>query len=139
MMLKFAAMESGGNMNAISGTGAIGIFQLTGGTANSIGVRDRFNVDQNINGGMILTKDNIKRYLQNTPVTVENIYILHQLGGFNGSQVIKGAADGLSISQLPSKTQEAINNNYGSSAKTAAEYIELNSKALEAKYLKVVK
>lgn len=36
MMLKIAAMESGGNAQAISSTGAIGVYQFTGQTATSV-------------------------------------------------------------------------------------------------------
>jgi soluble lytic murein transglycosylase-like protein len=37
-MLKIAAIESGGNPNAISATGAIGVFQFTGQTGTGVGI-----------------------------------------------------------------------------------------------------
>jgi soluble lytic murein transglycosylase-like protein len=36
--VKIAIVESGGNPNAVSSTGAIGIFQFTGDTANRMGL-----------------------------------------------------------------------------------------------------
>ena len=43
--------ESGGNIHAVSRTGAQGLMQLMPGTAAQLGVRDSFRADQNINGG----------------------------------------------------------------------------------------
>jgi hypothetical protein len=43
--------ESGGNIHAVSRTGAQGLMQLMPGTAAQLGVTDRFRADQNINGG----------------------------------------------------------------------------------------
>jgi hypothetical protein len=43
--------ESGGNIHAISRTGAQGLMQLMPGTAAQLGVTDSFRPEQNINGG----------------------------------------------------------------------------------------
>jgi Transglycosylase SLT domain len=43
--------ESGGNVHAVSRTGAQGLMQLMPGTASELGVTDSFRADQNINGG----------------------------------------------------------------------------------------
>jgi Transglycosylase SLT domain len=43
--------ESGGNIHAVSRTGAQGLMQLMPGTASQLGVTDSFRADQNINGG----------------------------------------------------------------------------------------
>jgi hypothetical protein len=43
--------ESGGNVHAVSRTGARGLMQLMPGTAAELGVTDSFRADQNINGG----------------------------------------------------------------------------------------
>jgi hypothetical protein len=43
--------ESGGNIFAVSRTGAQGLMQLMPGTAAELGVTDSFRADQNINGG----------------------------------------------------------------------------------------
>ena len=43
--------ESGGNVRAVSRTGAQGLMQLMPGTAAELGVSDSFRADQNINGG----------------------------------------------------------------------------------------
>jgi hypothetical protein len=43
--------ESGGDIRAVSRTGAQGLMQLMPGTAAELGVADSFRADQNINGG----------------------------------------------------------------------------------------
>ena len=43
--------ESGGNIHAVSRTGAQGLMQLMPGTAAELGVTDSFRADQNIKGG----------------------------------------------------------------------------------------
>lgn len=81
MMQKIATMESGGNPDAISKTGALGLYQFTGQTASGVGIKNRFDVDQNIEGGMKLTNQNMAMLKKaGLPVTAENIYVMHQLG-----------------------------------------------------------
>lgn len=140
MMQKIAAMESGGNANAISSTGAIGIYQFTGKTASGVGIKNRFDVDQNIEGGMKLTKQN-QAVLERAglPVTAENLYMMHQLGPKAAQEVIRGAAEGKSKGDLSADTQKAMNLNYGANSKTAADYIATNKKALNDRYASVTK
>lgn len=139
MMLEFAAMESGGNANAISSTGAIGIYQETGKTASALGVKNRFDVDQNIAGGMKLARDNSAILAKaGLPVNPENLYMMHQLGPTAAKEVIKGAANGLSISDLSASTKKAVALNYGAGSKTAADYLSKNSTALDARVDSVV-
>lgn len=135
MMQKIAAMESGGNANAISSTGAIGIYQFVGKTATGVGISDRFNADQNIEGGMILAKQNAT-FLQKRglPVTTENLYMAHQLGAGAAAEMIRGAQTGKTLAQMSSSTREAISHNYGRGVKTAAQYIAANKKALDDRY-----
>lgn len=138
-MLKFAAMESGGNPNAVSPTGAIGTFQIVGGTASGLGVADRFNEDQNIAGGVKLAKANAK-YLTNNklPVTPENLYMMHMLGPQAAREVIAGARQGKQVSELSQGTRDAIAKNHGKGAKTAAEFIGINKGAMDQRYGAVV-
>jgi Transglycosylase SLT domain len=131
MMKKIAAMESGGNPNAISNTGAIGTFQFTGATATGIGIKDRFNEDQNIAGGMRLANKNKAALIgKRLPVTAENLYMMHQLGPPAAYEVIRGAQSGLAKSSLSPATQNAMNLNYGAKSATAQSYIDTNSKAM---------
>lgn len=134
MMLKMASMESGGNANAISSTGAIGIYQFTGKTGSGVGIKDRFNADENIAGGMKLTQANMAVLkAAKLPVTAENLYMMHQLGPSAAKELIAGASTGKNISDLSSGTQKAVSLNYGSGSKTAAEYLGKNSDALTAR------
>lgn len=138
-MLSMAAMESGGNANAISSTGAIGVYQFVGKTASGVGITNRFDADQNIAGAMKLTQQN-KASLEKSklPVTPENLYMMHQLGPSAAKEIIRGAASGKSISQLSEGARNAVNLNYGKGSKTAAEYLNKNRQALDARFSKVV-
>lgn len=140
MMQKIAAMESGGNSNAVSSTEAVGIYQFTGQTASGVGIKNRFDVDQNIEGGMKLTRQN-QAALEKAglPVSAENLYMMHQLGPKAAQEVIRGAADGKSKDELSADTQKAMNLNYGANSKTAADYIATNKKALDDRYASVTK
>jgi hypothetical protein len=54
--------ESGGNVHAVSRTGAQGLMQLMPGTAAQLGVTDSFRADQNINGGTAYLDALLVRY-----------------------------------------------------------------------------
>lgn len=139
MMLKITAMESGGNVNAISKTGAIGLNQFTGRTATGVGIKDRFDVDQNIDGGIKLAQQNIQALKKaNLPLTAENVYLLHQLGADGGKELIRGAASGKDISSLSAVTQSAVAKNFGAGSKTAAQYVAKNKDAIQARYDSVI-
>jgi Transglycosylase SLT domain len=57
--------ESGGNIHAVSRTGAQGLMQLMPGTAAELGVADSFRPDQNINGGTAYLDALLVRYHDN--------------------------------------------------------------------------
>ncbi len=57
--------ESGGNVHAVSRTGAQGLMQLMPGTAAELGVADSFRADQNINGGTAYLDALLVRYHDN--------------------------------------------------------------------------
>jgi len=54
--------ESGGNIHAVSRTGAQGLMQLMPGTAAELGVTDSFRAEQNINGGTAYLDALLVRY-----------------------------------------------------------------------------
>lgn len=57
--------ESGGNIHAVSRTGARGLMQLMPGTAAELGVEDSFHPEQNINGGTAYLDALLTRYHDN--------------------------------------------------------------------------
>jgi len=59
-------VESGGNSKAISNKGAKGLMQLMDSTAAEVGVRNPFDVRQNINGGTAYLRRMLDRYQGNT-------------------------------------------------------------------------
>jgi hypothetical protein len=135
MMQKIAAMESGGNGNAISQNGAIGLYQFTGQTATGVGIKDRFSADQNIAGGMALTKQNAAFLDKNKlPITAANLYMMHQLGPPAAVEVIKGAQSGALKSAMSPATQKAMNQNFGAQQTTVAGYLNANERAMDSRF-----
>jgi soluble lytic murein transglycosylase-like protein len=57
--------ESGGQVRAVSRTGARGLMQLMPGTASAMGVHDAFRPDQNIAGGTAYLDELLTRYRDN--------------------------------------------------------------------------
>lgn len=62
--------ESGGNVRAVSRTGALGLMQLMPGTANEMGVRDAFRPEQNIAGGTAYLDQLLVRYHDNAALAL---------------------------------------------------------------------
>src|SRR2546428_14029078 len=57
--------ESGGQVKAVSRTGARGLMQLMPGTASAMGVDDAFRPEQNISGGKAYLESLLTRYHDN--------------------------------------------------------------------------
>jgi len=62
--------ESGGQVRAVSRTGARGLMQLMPGTAAQLGVQDSFQADQNIAGGTAYLDGLLVRYHDNIALAV---------------------------------------------------------------------
>ncbi len=62
LLASIVRAESGGNVHAVSRTGARGLMQLMPGTATELGVNDSFRADQNINGGTTYLDALLVRY-----------------------------------------------------------------------------
>jgi len=128
--VKIAIVESGGNPNAISSTGAIGVFQFTGATANLMGLANRFNTVDNIDAGIrLLVADT--RFVGSFNSDVAT-YLALQIGGPNAKYVLTSDRS-TKISELPSKLQNAVRGNLGGKSATVGGYIDANAAALEEK------
>ena len=62
--------ESGYNHRAVSKKGARGLMQLMPHTAKSLGVRNIFDPEENINGGVLYMKKLLKRFKGNTKLAL---------------------------------------------------------------------
>jgi hypothetical protein len=62
LLASLVKAESGGNVRAVSRTGARGLMQLMPGTATELGVEDSFKPDQNVRGGSAYLDALLTRY-----------------------------------------------------------------------------
>ncbi len=62
--------ESGGQVRAVSRTGAQGLMQLMPGTARTLGVEDSFRAEQNIAGGTAYLDELLTRYHDNAALAL---------------------------------------------------------------------
>ena len=65
LLASVVKQESGGQVHAVSRTGARGLMQLMPGTAAELGVDDSFAAKQNVNGGAAYLDSLLKRYHDN--------------------------------------------------------------------------
>ena len=128
--VKIAVVESGGNPNAISSTGAIGVYQFTGATASLMGLSNRFNIADNIDAGIRLIVAD-KKFVGKFNSDVAT-YLALQIGGPNAKYVLS-VDPSTSISELPTRIRNTVTRNLGGSSSTVGEYISANALALEAK------
>ena len=130
--VKIATVESGGNPNAISGTGAIGIFQFTGGTANAMGLINRFNLVDNIDAGIrLIVSDRPFVGAINSDIST---YLALQIGVPNAKYIF-GIDRSTKIVDLPAIVKGAISDNLGGNSSTVGEYIDINAAALQKRIL----
>jgi Transglycosylase SLT domain len=130
-VLKVVSMESGGNPNAVSSTGALGAFQLTGATASSLGVRNRFDPFESADGAMRLMQENSKLASKKglEPDLLSN-YLVYQLGPSAAVEVLR-AKPSTKIDSLSPKTVNAVRLNYGGKSSTVGEYLTKNNAKLD--------
>lgn len=62
IVLGVIEIESGGNPNAVSDAGAMGVMQLLPQTARALGVSDPFDPEQNIDGGVRYLREQFDRF-----------------------------------------------------------------------------
>jgi len=65
LLASLVKAESGGNVRAVSRTGARGLMQLMPGTASALGVDDSFKPDENVRGGSTYLDALLTRYHDN--------------------------------------------------------------------------
>jgi hypothetical protein len=65
LLASLVKAESGGNVRAVSRTGARGLMQLMPGTASALGVQDSFEPDENVRGGSTYLDALLIRYHDN--------------------------------------------------------------------------
>lgn len=140
-MRNMCYIESKGNPNAVSPTGAKGLFQFVGGTATQYGIRGReFDIDANADAAARFAKDN-QNSLERAGIeaTPQNLYIAHQQGAGGARSLHRFAGQGLEYNQLPGGLQNnmRVNNSAGLSAqgyinKWNSKYDEVDSRVADA-------
>lgn len=129
-LMTMAQMESGGNPNAVSSTGASGLFQFTGGTGKQYGITNRFDQDQNIDAAARLYKDNaasLKK--QGIEPTLNNIYLAHQQGAGGAGQIIRASEGKGQISETVARNMGL---NVGGNESSAQGFRDVNAKHIAA-------
>lgn len=132
-IMSMVQFESGGNPNAVSSTGAVGLMQFTGGTGRSFGMTNRFNPAQNIDAGARLMVSNIKALRaenqrlakagqKEIPIDLTNVYLAHQMGAGGAIQIHNAAYNDGSLSE---KTRRNMGLNLG--VQGAESYITANA------------
>lgn len=104
LALAVAQQESGFNPKATSPAGAKGIFQLMPKTAQSVGVTDAYDIDQNIQGGVKY----LKWCLDNTN-TVEEALVAYNAGIGNLNKAKKAGKKIDSITDNGKYAQDVLN------------------------------
>lgn len=133
-VLSYVAIESGGNPNAISPTGAIGVLQFTGATANDYGLLNRFDYKANIEAGLKLAANNSRRLaklgIQDDDLS---LYIAHQIG-YGGAREVLAVPSSTPIASLSASTQKNIKVNVGGRSATVGEYLATNRSSLDQSF-----
>ena len=127
-LLTMAQIESGGNVNAVSSTGAAGLYQFTGGTARDYKIKNRFDPRENTEAAARLMKDNAAA-LQKRGIepSVENLYLAHQQGAGGAAEILNAASGKGSISE---RTAKNMGLNFGNM--TASDYVAANKRKVDA-------
>lgn len=128
-------IESRGNTNAVSPTGAAGLFQFTRGTGRQYGLVGkgfdyRKDPAKNLEAMKRLVADNAKALQKNgIPITPANIYMAHQQGIGGTIAIYKAAASGTNV---PANIRKNMDVN-GGKGLTPAQFIQKwNTKADKA-------
>ena len=66
LIMAIVMVESGFDPNAVSVKGAGGLGQLMPGTAGDLGVRNRFNIEENVYGMVRLMRKHLETYIKQT-------------------------------------------------------------------------
>lgn len=127
-ILKVMFYESGGNPNAVSATGAIGLFQFTGATATAMGIKNRFDPEQNVDGALKLYRDNMRHVGQGELAN----YMVHQIGPSAAKELVK-AKPSTRISSLSKDTQKLLKHNNAKGSETVGSYLARTQTAMDSR------
>jgi hypothetical protein len=127
-ILKVMFYESGGNPNAVSATGAIGLFQFTGATATAMGIKNRFDPEQNVDGALKLYRDNMRHVGQSELAN----YMVHQIGPSAAKELVK-AKPSTRISSLSKDTQKLLKHNNAKGSETVGSYLARTQTAMDSR------
>lgn len=96
-----AKQESNFNPNVVSSAGAVGVMQLMPGTAKYIGINDRYNIEQNIQGGVKYIKEQLNKY-----GNVDMALMAYNAGP--GTVQNRGVKSPVDLYKMPKETQNYV-------------------------------
>ncbi|MEN3238973.1 phage tail tape measure protein [Methylobacterium ajmalii] len=138
-LLRFGSFESDFNPQAVSSTGAKGVFQFTRGTAADFGLSDPTNVAQSALAA-IRYFDQIDKTLRSKGLNLsdDNRYVLYNQGETGGSALLgnpgKGAVQALIDAGVEAgRARQAITANGGRADDTSSEFVTRLLAAFNAK------
>lgn len=133
LWLALVDIESSFNPQAVSSTGAKGLLQFTGGTANQFGLENPFDPSENMMAGMRLFDANAQ-YLEanGVPVTPGTIYLAHQQGAGGAVKLLRNP----NARAVDVVGAQAVRVNGGNMSMTAGQFAKLWTDKMGRTYMR---
>lgn len=102
LILAVIKQESNFDSTAVSGAGAKGLMQIMPFNFNSVGIKSAYDVNQNINGGTQILKQNLDQYNGN----IEMALMAYNAG--SGTMQKRGVTSAKDLYKMPTETQNYV-------------------------------
>ena len=102
LILSIIKQESDFDPNSTSSSGASGLMQIMPQNFASVGIKDQYDVDQNINGGTKLFKEYLNQFNGNTEMA------LMAYNGGPGTMQKRGVSSANDLYKMPEETQNYV-------------------------------
>ena len=102
LILAVIKQESNFDSTAVSSAGAMGLMQIMPFNFSSLGISDPYDVNQNVNGGTQLLKQNLDKYNGN----IDMALMAYNAG--SGTMQKRGVASENDLYKMPAETQNYV-------------------------------